>query len=61
MICYMDTTYCVSPGCTNECGRKLTPEIIAAARAWWGTDDPPIAVSEFCEPKEAKPCPPPTQ
>ena len=48
MICYRDTTFCVSPGCENKCGRKLTPEIEAAARRWWKGDDPPIAMSCYC-------------
>ena len=26
MICYADKTFCASPNCTNECGRKLTDE-----------------------------------
>lgn len=49
MICYRDETFCVSPKCKNKCGRKLTPEIIEAARRWWGGDDAPIAVAKFCE------------
>lgn len=64
MICYRDRTFCISPGCTNECGRKLTAEVRAAARAWWGGDDAPIAMGYFCggEPqcsceKEVKPHP----
>lgn len=24
MICFMDRTFCCSPNCTNECGRKMT-------------------------------------
>lgn len=48
MICYRDMTFCVSPDCTNECGRKLTPEIQEAAKKWWGGDDAPIAMSCFC-------------
>lgn len=53
MICYRDTTFCVSPNCQNKCGRKLTPEIQAAARRWWGGEDAPIAVAYFCgEPEE---------
>lgn len=23
---YLDKTFCASPNCKNECGRKLTPE-----------------------------------
>ena len=25
--CYRDKTYCCSPNCTNECGRKMSPEV----------------------------------
>lgn len=24
MICYKDKTFCASPNCKNECGRKIT-------------------------------------
>tara|TARA_R100001086_G_scaffold19134_1_gene9250 strand:+ start:322 stop:516 length:195 start_codon:yes stop_codon:yes gene_type:complete len=50
MICYRDRTYCVSPDCTNECGRKLTPEIRKEADKWWGKGpgSAPIAISCFC-------------
>ena len=24
MITYLDKTFCASPNCTNECGRKMT-------------------------------------
>lgn len=49
MICFRDRTYCVSKNCTNKCGRKLTDEVTAAAKVWWGGDDAPIAVGTFCE------------
>lgn len=49
MMCYKDRTFCVSPSCTNECGRKLTPEIREAAQKWWGMEgEAPIACSFFC-------------
>ena len=55
MMCYRDTTFCISPNCQNKCGRKLTDEIRAAAERWWNpSGDPakanqaPIAVSYFC-------------
>lgn len=43
---YRDTTFCINPACT--CGRALTDAIRAAARAWWGGDDPPISVAWLC-------------
>jgi len=55
MMCYRDRTFCVSPNCKNECGRKLTQEIRDAAEKWWNPKDEPdkrnqapIAVSCFC-------------
>lgn len=27
MINFKDRAFCASPNCTNECGRKLTPEL----------------------------------
>ena len=49
MIYYNDTTFCVSPGCINKCGRKMTPEVQAAAEKWWGESDPPICQGYFCD------------
>lgn len=54
MICYRDMTFCVSPKCKNKCGRKLTAKIRKDARKWWGSDNAPIAVSNFCDVKEEK-------
>ena len=48
MICYRDMTFCVSPDCTNECGRQLTDEIKEDANKWWGKEGAPIAMSCFC-------------
>lgn len=46
MISYLDRTFCISDKCT--CGRKLTPDIIRAAKEWWGGEDAPISVADFC-------------
>ena len=27
MMCFKDKTFCASPNCKNECGRKMTPEL----------------------------------
>lgn len=46
MICYRDTTFCpFHKDCAkaSTCERKLTPAIQAAAAAWWGGPDAPIA------------------
>lgn len=55
MICYLDTTFCISPGC--KCERALTPEIREAAERWWERfgdaewrkkyGGPPIAMAYF--------------
>lgn len=52
MLCYRDTTFCVSENC--KCGRKLTPEIIAAAERWWGKPGAPIAKANFCDTEETE-------
>lgn len=65
MIYYRDDTFCVSPGCEDACGRKLTPEVLAGAKAWWAgwwagdedgpPHDAPVAVSYFCgEPDDGR-------
>jgi hypothetical protein len=51
MICYKDTTYCASPNCRNECGRQFTKEDRKNAIKWWGSEDFPIAMAEFCDDK----------
>lgn len=48
MLCYRDQTFCISPDCKNECGRRLTDEIREAAKRWWGGDNPPIASAYLC-------------
>lgn len=53
MICYRDRTYCSSPNCQNKCGRKFTDEDRAAAIKWWGSEDFPLAVSNFCKEEPA--------
>lgn len=31
--CFRDKTYCASPNCKNECGRKMSPEIASILAA----------------------------
>lgn len=31
--CFRDKTYCASPNCKNECGRKMSPEIESILKA----------------------------
>ena len=47
MICYKDMSFCASD-CTNtSCHRHWTDEKSAAARKWWGKDNPPVAFMDF--------------
>jgi len=44
MICYRDITFCTFyETCKEPCYRALTPDVIAAAELWWGSEDVPIA------------------
>lgn len=52
MIGYRDRTWCGSPNCQNKCGRKFTEEDRASAVEWWGGEDFPLAVSNFCDEEE---------
>jgi len=42
---YRDRTFCPfwsDCASQNDCGRALTPEVLAAAARWWGSTDAPI-------------------
>lgn len=44
-MCYKDKTFCPFLECKNlQCDRRLTDVIKAAARRWWGKDNPPICI-----------------
>ena len=47
MICYKDTTFCISPDCKHP-EHKLTDLVKAQAKAWWGNDNAPIMVGYLC-------------
>lgn len=50
MICFRDMTFCSRwEHCADSknCPRSYTPEVQAAAKAWWGKDGVPIAFSTF--------------
>jgi len=50
MLCYKDKTFCASPNCENECGRKLFAEDEETARL----QDLPVCFAYFCGlPREA--------
>jgi hypothetical protein len=48
---YKDRTFCASPNCKNECGRKMTDEEKAA-----NFDNQWISYGYFCEPPKDDPC-----
>lgn len=53
MLCYQDKTFCISPDCTDECGRQFTPKIKAEAEAWGKArgliNGAPVCFSYFCD------------
>lgn len=49
MMCFLDMTFCSSPNCKGECGRRWTKELVARAEKWWGGPGAPIAFSDFCD------------
>jgi hypothetical protein len=47
MICFRDRTFCQSD-CTNTgCFRHFGPDDREDAIRWWGSDEAPIAFSDF--------------
>ena len=46
-MCFMDTTFCIAKCANVECTRKLTDKVKADAVKWFGSDDAPVAVSDF--------------
>lgn len=64
---YNDRTYCGSPDCHNECGRKMTNMQIAQRKAFYAAQgyNIPVSYAYFCgetiadtpqeEPKPSKP------
>lgn len=50
MICWRDTTYCASPDCINECGRKMSEEVKKEA----DKSTLPVAYAYFCGVPEVK-------
>jgi hypothetical protein len=55
-MAYLDKTFCASPNCENECGRKMTElekKQLEAYEHW--TEYGGIAMARFCEEKPASP------
>ena len=47
MMCYKDMTFCASD-CTNtECHRNFTETVREEAIRWWGSEDVPVAYTDF--------------
>lgn len=47
MISFKDMTFCNSSCGNTECYRKLTPQVLNDAEAWWGSEGAPIAISNM--------------
>lgn len=49
MISFLDMAFCsASKECGNKaCVRNLTSELIERGKKWWGSDDFPVAYSDF--------------
>ena len=60
---FLDKTFCVSPNCENECGRKMTVDEKAALKIWQSLINPandpkvitPITYGYFCGEPKIKP------
>lgn len=48
MICYKDRTYCNSRVEHHTCGREFTKKDHNDAVRWWGGEDYPLALGNFC-------------
>ena len=44
MITFKDKTFCASPNCVDECGRKMTEQEKESAKEW----NLPVAYAYFC-------------
>ena len=53
---YKDKTFCASPNCTNECGRKMPPQDKERLSAWTDPERAPlVSYAYFCgEPNDNK-------
>lgn len=49
MICYRDRTYCGSKVKNHTCGREFTEKDHEDAVRWWGGENYPLALSNFCD------------
>jgi len=47
---YRDTTYCASPNCTNQCGRKMSDSDMLITQR----EEIPVCFAYFCDVPEKK-------
>lgn len=47
VMCYMDMTFCSSDCTRKDCKRHFDEQDRQNAVLWWGTDNPPVAFSDF--------------
>ena len=47
-MCCRDKTYCGSKVEKHTCGREFTKQDEIEAEAWWGGEDYPLALSDYC-------------
>lgn len=52
MLCYKDRTYCGSKVEHHTCGREFTEQDHTDAVLWWGGEDYPLALGDFCTHKD---------
>lgn len=50
MLCFRDTTFCMSKSCNNKCGRKMTEE---QKEEYRNNNAFPISWGLFCEDESA--------
>ena len=47
MICFKDMTFCKSECKNTKCDRKLTDKVWSDAKKWWGSDEAPVAITDY--------------
>lgn len=47
IICFRDKTFCSAKCGLASCSRQINQEVREAGAKWWGSEDFPIAVSDF--------------
>lgn len=47
MLCFHDMSFCSSDCRNKDCRRFFSPKLREEAKRWWGSDDAPVAFSDF--------------